>query len=170
MDSVSGSIPLRIALISFFKKILADTCPFLGPLVPQFWISTNFSSEFQIQSGFCLICFFAEANVMYIAQDPHLMPHMLTNWRPAVQSVTSPYASAEVGLGLDSNGQSPGQETNVPNTVPAMDCLTYINKMIWLANLVGKTVWLAFQMSAFPVITFLKIWTITSNYKKKWTK
>ena len=39
---------------------------FLGPLVPLFWISGDVSSGFQSQSGFCLICFFAEANVMYI--------------------------------------------------------------------------------------------------------
>ena len=36
---------------------------FLGPLVPLFCISGDVSSEFQSQSGFCLIRFFAEANV-----------------------------------------------------------------------------------------------------------
>ena len=38
--------------------------------------------------------------------------HVTTSWRPAAQSVTSLHASAEVGLGLDLNGQSPGQKTN----------------------------------------------------------
>ena len=36
---------------SFFKKFLADTCPFLGALVPLFWISGDVSSGFQSQSG-----------------------------------------------------------------------------------------------------------------------
>ena len=39
---------------------LTDTCPFLAPLVPLFWISGDVSSGFQIQSGFCLIRFFGE--------------------------------------------------------------------------------------------------------------
>ena len=38
---------------------------FLGPLVPLCWISDGVFSGFQNQSGFCLICFSAEANVMY---------------------------------------------------------------------------------------------------------
>ena len=35
----------------FFLKFLADICPFLGPLVPLFWISGDVSSGFQSQSG-----------------------------------------------------------------------------------------------------------------------
>ena len=35
----------------FFLKFSADTCPFLGPLVPLFWISGDVSSGFQSQSG-----------------------------------------------------------------------------------------------------------------------
>ena len=35
----------------FFEKFLADTCPFLAPLVPLFWISGDVSSGFQSQSG-----------------------------------------------------------------------------------------------------------------------
>ena len=49
---------------------------------------------------------------MYINQDPPLVLHMLTSWQLAAQLVTSPHASAEVGLGSDLNGQSPGQKTN----------------------------------------------------------
>ena len=51
----------------FFTIVLADTftCPFLGPLVPLFWISGELPSGFQSQSGFCLIRI-AETNAMYI--------------------------------------------------------------------------------------------------------
>ena len=101
----------RLILFDFLK-VLACTCPFCWPLVSMFWISGDISSGFQSQSGFCLICFFAEANVMYIPQASPLVLHMLTSWWPAVQPVTSSYASAEVGLGSDSNGPSPRQKTN----------------------------------------------------------
>ena len=47
------------------KKIGGHTCPFLGPLVPLFWISGDVSSGVPSQSGFCLIRI-VEANVMYI--------------------------------------------------------------------------------------------------------
>ena len=55
----------NIFFFFFFKKFLADTCPFLGPLVPLFWISGDVSSGFQSQSGFCLIRYFCggECNV-----------------------------------------------------------------------------------------------------------
>ena len=48
-----------------FLKFLVDTCPFLGPLVPLFWISGDVSSGFQSQSGFCLIGYFCigECNI-----------------------------------------------------------------------------------------------------------
>ena len=99
-------------VIHFKKKFLADTCSFWGPLAPLFWISGDVFSGFQSQSGFCLIHFFAEVNVMYLRRDPPLLLPMLTSWQPAVQPVTSPHASAEVGLGSDLNGQSAGQLTN----------------------------------------------------------
>ena len=51
---------------------------------------------------------------MCIPQDPPLVLHLLTSWQSAVQPVPSPHVSAEVGLGLDLNGQSPRQKTNVP--------------------------------------------------------
>ena len=41
------------------------------------------ASGFQSQSGFCLICFSVEANVMYIPQDPPFVLHLLTSWQPA---------------------------------------------------------------------------------------
>ena len=94
----------------FLKKFLADTCPFLGPLVPPFWISGDVSSGFQSQSGFCLIHVFAEVNVMYIPTSSATHADLLA---AGVQPVTYPCACAEVGLGSDSNRQSPTQKTNV---------------------------------------------------------
>ena len=95
----------------FFLKVFGGHMSFLGPLVPLFWISGDVSSGVQSQSGFCLIHFFVEVNVMYIPQDPPLVLRISISWWLAVQPVTSPHASAEVGLGSDSNGQSPGQKT-----------------------------------------------------------
>ena len=93
----------------FLKRFWRTHVLFGGPLVPLFQISGDVASGFQSQSGFCLIRFFAEANVMYIPWDPPLVLHMLTSW----QSVTSSHACAEVGLGSNHlNRQSPGQKTN----------------------------------------------------------
>ena len=96
----------------FFLKFLADTCPFLGPLVPLFWISGDVSSGFQSQSGFCLIRYFSggECNVhspRFTSRDT------LANLLAAgAQPVTSPHACAEVGPGSDSNVQPHEQKTN----------------------------------------------------------
>ena len=91
---------------------MADTCPFLGPLVPLFWISGDVSSGFQSQSGFCLIRYFCggECNV----HSPRFTSGAtLANLLAAgVQPVTSPHACAEVGLGSDSNVQPHEQKTN----------------------------------------------------------
>ena len=38
-------------LLGFFFKLLLDTCPFLGPLIPLFQTSGDVSSGFQSQSG-----------------------------------------------------------------------------------------------------------------------
>ena len=82
---------------------MADTCPFLGPLVPLFWISGDVSSGFQSQSGFCLIRYFCggECNV----HSPRFTSGAtLANLLAAgAQPVTSPHACAEVGLGSVSN-------------------------------------------------------------------
>ena len=49
---------LRFLFFFFFLKFLADTCPFLGPLVPLFWISGDVSSGFQSSLRFrCLVDF-----------------------------------------------------------------------------------------------------------------
>ena len=70
INGIAVKLDLRSALSPlascyFFIKFLADTCPFLGPLVPLFWISGDVSSGFQSQSGFCLIRYFCggECNV-----------------------------------------------------------------------------------------------------------
>ena len=81
---------LNLLTETFFKKFLVNTCPILGPLVLLFWISGDVSSGFQSQSGFCLIFFFAEANVMYMTWYPRLVLHELTSWWP-VQSQSLPH-------------------------------------------------------------------------------
>ena len=43
----------QFLILIFFNKFLLDTCPFVGPLIPLFWISGDVSSGFQSQSGFC---------------------------------------------------------------------------------------------------------------------
>ena len=96
----------------FFLKFLADTCPFLGPLVPLFWISGDVSSGFQSQSGFCLIRYFCggECNV----HSPRFTSGatLADLLAAGAQLVTSPHACAEVGLGSDSNVQPHEQKTN----------------------------------------------------------
>ena len=96
----------------FFLKFLADTCPFLGPLVPLFWISGDVSSGFQSQSGFCLIRYFCggECNVHSprFTSGATLADLLVAGAQP----VTSPHACAEVGLGSVSNMQSHEQKTN----------------------------------------------------------
>ena len=43
-----------------------DTCPFLGPLVPLFWISGDVSSGFQSQSGLPYTCCGGKRNVRFL--------------------------------------------------------------------------------------------------------
>ena len=91
---------------------MADTCPFLGPLVPLFWISGDVSSGFQSQSGFCLIRYFCggECNV----HSPRFTSGatLADVLAAGAQPVTSPHACAEVGLGSVSNVRSHEQKTN----------------------------------------------------------
>ena len=69
----------------FFKtfKVFGEHVSFFGATGTLFWISGDISFEFQIQSGFCLICFFVEVGVVYIPWDPPLMLHMPTSWQSA---------------------------------------------------------------------------------------
>ena len=96
----------------FFQSFLVDTCPFLGPLVPLFWISGDISSGFQSQSGFCLIRYFCggECNV----HSPRFTSGatLADLLAAGAQLVTSPHICAEVGLGSDSNMQPHEQKTN----------------------------------------------------------
>ena len=67
----------------FKKKILLDTCLFVGPLINLFWISGDVSSGFQSQSGFCLISNFAEEYVIYVPWDSPLVRHLCRCIMPA---------------------------------------------------------------------------------------
>ena len=105
----------------FFKKFLVDTCPFLGPLVPLFWISGDVSSGFQSQSGFCLIRYFCggECNV----HSPRFTSGatLADLLAAGAQPVTSPHACAEVGLGSVSNVRSHEQKTFIRYLEPTND-------------------------------------------------
>ena len=63
----NNSFHTRFVQLFSFKKILVDTCPFMGPLIPLFWTSGDVSCGFQSQSwkpylylaegrGVCVIC------------------------------------------------------------------------------------------------------------------
>ena len=68
----------------FFKKFLADTCPFFGATgtpVLDFLVTSPLG--FKARVGSALFAIFAEANVMYIPQDSPLVLHLPTSWRPA---------------------------------------------------------------------------------------
>ena len=118
---------ISLTFFFFFLKFLADTCPFLGPLVPLFWISGDVSSGFQSQSGFCLIRYFCrgECNV----HSPRFTSGAtLANLLVAsTQPVTSPHACAEVGLGSDSNVQPHKQKTNALPLCQRPGLLYFIN-------------------------------------------
>ena len=123
----------RVQLHPFLKKkkFLADTCPFLGPLVPLFWISGDVSSGFQSQSGFCLIRYFCggECNV----HSPRFTSGatLADLLAAGVQLVTSPHACAEVGLGSDSNVQPHEQKTNALPLCqrPGFNCIPYLENI-----------------------------------------
>ena len=127
----------------FFKKFLADTCPFLGPLVPLFWISGDVSSGFQSQSGCCLIRYFCggECNV----HSPRFTSGatLADLLAAGTQPVTSPHACAEVGLGSDSNVQPHEQKTN---TLPLCQRPGYYYFVINLWYLIGvASFWLSIR-------------------------
>ena len=71
----------RLRNEAFFKKILADTCPFLWPLVPLFWISGDVSSGFQSHSGLPYSHCGGKCNVR--SWDPPLVLHLPTSWQLA---------------------------------------------------------------------------------------
>ena len=82
-DMAKSCIIFRVQVFCccFFKFFGGHTCPFFGgSLVPLFWISGDVSSGVQSQSGLLPYSLFAEANVMYIPQDPPLVLHLPTSW------------------------------------------------------------------------------------------
>ena len=91
---------------------MADTCPFLRPLVPLFWISGDVSSGFQSQSGFCLIHYFCGGKCNVHSPRFTSGATLADLLAAGTQPVTSPHACAEVGLGSDSNVQLHEQKTN----------------------------------------------------------
>ena len=118
-ESLSVHVKINMHALHFWRTHVLflggrGTCtPVLDFLWRLLWVSKP--------GGFCLIHFFVEANVMYIPWDPPLLLHTLTSWQLASQLVTSPHASAEVRLGLDSNGQSPVQKTNTTFPIAASE-------------------------------------------------
>ena len=83
---------------TFFKKILADTCPFLGPLISMLRTTGDISSRFQSQSGqpYSLL---AEAYMIYV---PLRFPSIVTPLPVYVASIVighfpHMHDSAEVG-------------------------------------------------------------------------
>ena len=73
---------------------------------------------------------------MYNPRDPPLVLHMLTSWQLEAEPVTSLHASAEVGLGSDSNGQSPKQKTNdLPLRQRPDSSVQYLTIYCFLENL-----------------------------------
>ena len=109
---ISGELKGVSKTFFFFLKFLADTCPFLGPLVPLFWISGDVSSGFQSQSGFCLIRYFCGGKCNVHSPRFTSGATLADLLAAGAQPVTSPHACAEVGLGSVSNMQPQEQKTN----------------------------------------------------------
>ena len=85
-------------ILTFFSflKFLADTCPFLGPLVPLFWISDEVSSGFQSQSGLPYLHYGGEHNVRFPkSTSGATLADLLVG---GAQPVLSPHTVAEVRL------------------------------------------------------------------------
>ena len=93
----------------FFLKFLADTCPFLGPLVPLFWISGDvWVSKPEWVLPYSL---FLQRRMLCTFPKIHLWCYTYL-LAAGTHPVTSPHACAEVGLGSDSNVQPHEQKTN----------------------------------------------------------
>ena len=90
---------------------MADTCPFWGYWYPCFGFLVTSPLGFKAKVGSALFAFCGgECNVHSPrSTSSATLADLLA---AGAQPVTSPHACAEVGLGSDSNGQSPGQKTN----------------------------------------------------------
>ena len=110
----------RIRFVQFNDLKKNVTCCFLkfwrthvlfgGQWYPCFGFLVTSPLGFKAVLPFLLFC---GVNVMHIPQDPPLVLHMPTSWWPGHSQSLPPHACAEVGLGSDSNRQSPGQKMNV---------------------------------------------------------
>ena len=122
----------------FFLKFLADTCPFLGPLVPLFWISSDVSSGFQSQSGFCLIHYFCRGECNVHSPSFTSGATLADLLAAGTQLVTSPHACAEVGLGSDWNVQPHEHKTNALPLCQRPGCimphLAFASSFVWRAS------------------------------------
>ena len=66
---------MQILLSHYFSKmniVLVETCPFMGPLIPQFWTSGDVSSGFQSLGG-QPYSQLAEVYMMYVPSDSPLV-------------------------------------------------------------------------------------------------
>ena len=74
---------LHLYTSNFLKRFWRTHVPFWGAI--GFLVISPFG--FQSQTGFCLIHFFSEANVMHIPQDPHLVLHLLLSLWTTLQNI-----------------------------------------------------------------------------------
>ena len=120
----------------FFKiKFLADTCPFWGHWYPCFGFLVTSPVGFKVRVGFTLFTFCGGKCNVHSLRSTSVA--ILTNLLAAgAQTVTSSHACAEVGLGSYSNGQSPGQKTNVlPLCLrPGKIAIVIFLKLIWMRS------------------------------------
>ena len=96
---------------------MADTCPFWGHWYPCFGFLVTSPLGFNVRVGSASFTFCGGKCNIHSPRSTSgaTLADLLV---ASVQPVTSPHACAEVGLGSDSNGQSPGQ--NRKRTVDAV--------------------------------------------------
>ena len=96
---VQHAIKIRIAFLFYNVFVVHISISYfetIGTPVLDFWWCVLWVSKPEWVLPYSL---FAEPNVMYIPWDPSMVLHLLTSWWLALQPVTSPHASAEVGVG-----------------------------------------------------------------------
>ena len=103
----------------FFLRFLADTCPFLGPLVPLFGISCDVSYGFQSQSGLPYSHCGGERNVrssrstsaatladlLAAGAQPVLSPHTVAEVRLPGNGTLSSHVEGEGSGGVREGGE-----------------------------------------------------------------
>ena len=94
----------------FFKiKIWRTWVLFVGPLIPLFWTSGDFSPEFQSQGG-SLACVLPRLRTTDSWDSP-LVRHLLTSWQPAWLPVVFPTCY------ICSRGRMPGFDQETSRTI-----------------------------------------------------